>query len=271
MTSGPDVCLTFDFDAVSPWLHMGDRNTPTNRSRGLFGAREGAPRLLDLLAEESIPATWFVPGHTLDSFPEVSRRIADADHELAHHGWSHVPPGEYDSRAAERADIERGIESHREHIGSAPDGYRSPSWDYSEHTVELLESFDFTYSSSGMASDFQPYRVANETAPPDAPYDRGDPGALLEVPVSWNRDDYPAMAFSPSRGFTDEAAFVDRWRESFQWMATNEPDGVFVLTMHPQVSGRAHRLPRLRSLVAEMRDADARFRTCLDVARDHPN
>ncbi len=261
----PRVCLTFDFDAVSPWLHIGDRNTPTNRSRGEFGAREGAPRLLDLLADESITATWFTPGHTIDSFPEPCERIRDAGHELAHHGWSHVPPGEYESRAAEREDIRRGIESHRALTGSAPDGYRSPSWDYSEHTVELLDEFGFEYSSSGMASDFQPYRVRSASAPPDEPYEPGEPGALVELPVSWQRDDYPAMAFSPNRAFTDETAVVEQWRRAFDWMATNEPDGVFVVTMHPQVMGRASRLGRLRSLLAEMRAANATFCTCREA------
>jgi peptidoglycan/xylan/chitin deacetylase (PgdA/CDA1 family) len=83
------------------------------------------------------------------------------------------------------------------------------------------------------------------------------------------RDDYPGMAFSPDRAFADEAAVVRRWRRGFDWMAANEPDGVFVLTMHPQVMGRGHRIDRLRDLVAHMREADARFRTCESVAAAH--
>ncbi|MFB6177772.1 MAG: polysaccharide deacetylase [Halobaculum sp.] len=263
----PTVCLTFDFDAVSPWLHIDDgRNTPTNRSRGLFGAKEGAPRLLDLLADEGIDATWFTPGHTIDSFPDVAERVVEDGHEIGHHGWSHTPPGAYDDRESERADIERGIERIRSLTGEEPAGYRSPSWDYSEHTVALLDEFGFTYSSSGMASDFQPYRVHTDSAPADAAYDYGAASDLLELPVSWQRDDYPGMAFLPDRGLADEAAVVERWRRGFDWMADNEPDGVFVLTMHPQVMGRAHRLDRLRDLIDHFRERDATFETCRSVA-----
>ena len=133
------VRLGSDFDAVSPWLHTddGDRNTPTNRSRGPYGAEVGAPNVPAFLAERDPPATWVVPGRTIDSFPDIRERVADA-HEVAHHGWSHTPPGDYDSRAGERADIERGIASIEALTGSPPAGYRSPSRDYSEHTVGLL-------------------------------------------------------------------------------------------------------------------------------------
>ncbi len=261
------VCLTFDFDAVSPWLHIDDgRNTPTNRSRGLYGAEVGAPNVLDFLADRDLPATWFVPGHTVDSFPAVCERVADAGHELAHHGWSHTPPGEYESRAAERTDLVRGIESHESLTGSPPDGYRSPSWDYSEHTVELLVELGFDYSSSGMAREFHPYPVRADHAPADAAYDPGDPVGLLEVPVSWARDDYPPLAFSGQRGYTPEPAVFEDWTAQFDHAPA---DGVFVLTMHPQVIGREDRLAKLGDFVAHVREAGADVRTTAAVAADH--
>jgi len=257
------VCLTFDFDAVSPWLHMDDggRNTPTNRSRGLYGAEVGAPNVLEFLAERDLPATWFTPGHTIDSFPEVAARVADA-HEVAHHGWSHTPPGDYESRDAERADVERGIESIEALTGSPPAGYRSPSWDYSEHTVDILIDLGFEYSSSGMAREFEPYRARRDEAPADAPYDPGETADLIEVPVSWARDDYPPLAFSGQRGYTGERVVFDDWTAQFDHAPA---DGVFVVTMHPQVIGREDRLARLGEFVDHAREAGAAFAEVREV------
>jgi len=244
------VCLTVDFDAVSPWLHMGEfGSSPVNRSRGRFGAEVGAPRLLDLFDRHDVPATWFVPGHTIDSFPEPCRRVVEAGHEVAHHGWSHTQPSEYESREAERADLVRGIESIESLTGSAPDGYRSPSWDFSTHTVSLLDELDFEWSSSGMAREFQPYELTEESAPPGEPYELGEPVGITEVPVSWQRDDYPAFAYSGGHAFSNEAAVFDHWRRQFDWMCEHVDGGVYVLTVHPQVIGRAPRPAMLGELI----------------------
>ncbi|WP_430504876.1 polysaccharide deacetylase family protein [Haloparvum sp. PAK95] len=261
------VCLTFDFDAVSPWIHKEDgHNTPTNRSRGLYGAEVGAPNVLEFLADHDLPATWFVPGHTIDSFPDVCERVVDAGHEVAHHGWSHTPPGEYESEAAERADVERGIESIERLTGSPPTGYRSPSWDYSEHTLDLLLDFGFEYSSSRMARDFEPYFARRDSAPVDSPYDPGEPTDLLEIPISWQRDDYPPLAFSGKRGYTPESAVFEDWQSQFDHAPA---DGVFVLTMHPQVIGRPDRLAKLGAFVEYAQLEGAEFRTVESVAAEY--
>ena len=261
------VCLTFDFDAVSAWLHWEGRDGPTNLSRGVFGAEVGAPRILDLLAERDLPATWFTPGHTIDSFPEVCADVWSRGHDVQHHGWSHVSPSDYDSREAEQADVERGIESIVELTGRKPTGYRSPSWDFSEHTLDILLDLGFEWDSSGMAREFRPYYQRRDwEAPRDGPYVRGTPTDLVELPVSWQRDDFPPLAFV-GRGFVDEAAIFRGWRESFDWMYDTVEDGVFVLTMHPQVVGQGRRLARFEKLLAHMQDRPGvRFETMASVA-----
>ena len=84
------VCLTFDFDALSGFIARG-LTTPTPISRGEFGV-VGAARIVDLLRRFDIAATWFIPGHTIETYPDACRAIRDAGHEIAHHGWTHVPP-----------------------------------------------------------------------------------------------------------------------------------------------------------------------------------
>lgn len=267
---GTTVCLTFDFDAVSAWLHMG-RDTPTNRTRGRFGAEVAAPRLLDVLADDDVETTWFVPGHTADSYPELVGDVHDAGHELAHHGWSHVPPNNYDAREVERDDLVRGIESLEAITGEAPAGYRSPSWDYSPHTVDLLADLGFEWSSSGMAREYDLEPVRRDRAPHDAAYERGDVvetrtgDPLVEVPVSWQRDDFPPFAFLGDRGFVDEAAVFENWRRSFDYCVRTGGDA-FVLTFHPQVIGKGHRIERLRDLIETMQSRDGvEFATVSDV------
>jgi peptidoglycan/xylan/chitin deacetylase (PgdA/CDA1 family) len=274
------VCLTFDFDAVSPWLHMddGERNTPTNRSRGVFGAEVGAPRILEFLERRDLPSTWFVPGHTAESFPEAVRAVDEAGHEIGHHGWSHTPPRAFDSRAEELQDVVRGEEALSEITGEPPAGYRSPSWDYSEHTVDVLDELGFEWCSNGMSREYSPYFVRRDEAPVDDAYE-SDPTGLVEVPVSWGRDDYPLLAFSRERQRAALSDAFDEWAESFDWMVENVPGtveggvspdlgGVFVLTLHPQVIGRGHRLARLGEFVDHVQAAgDVEFATVGAVVR----
>jgi len=95
------ACLTFDFDVVSSWIWR-DQVTPTALSRGEFGL-VGARRILDLLGGEGIATTWFIPGHTIESFPLDCRAVVEAGHEVGHHGYLHEPPAELGSRKAEAA------------------------------------------------------------------------------------------------------------------------------------------------------------------------
>lgn len=265
------VCLTFDFDAVSPWVLREDVS-PTQLSRGVFGADVGVPRLLDLLAEYGVEATFFVPGHTVESFPEPVERIHAAGHGIQHHGWSHTAPTDFADRAAERADVERGIESIERVTGSPPAGYRSPSWDFSEHTLGILEEFGFAWDSSQMADDFTPYRLREVPSVPEgAPYERGEPTDVLEFPVSWKRDDFPAFAYQPDGlwGFADEREVFGRWADEVDWMCDHVEDGVFTLTMHPQVTGHARPIRALETFVRHVDGRpDARFARLGDVALD---
>jgi hypothetical protein len=123
-----------------------------------------------------------------------------------------------------------------------------------------------------MATDFRPYYVhANWSAPAEGPYDRGEPTDIVELPPSWQRDDFPAMTYTwgDSQGYEDEAAIFQRWRDQFDWMHEHVDDGVFVLTLHPQTIGKAHRLPRLEQLLQDMRTRrDVEFAEMSEVATD---
>ncbi|WP_266079337.1 polysaccharide deacetylase family protein [Haladaptatus caseinilyticus] len=253
------VCLTYDFDAVSVWIHtFGASDAPTQLSRGVYGAWVGAPRILDLHDTHDIPATWFVPGHTIESFPDRVEEVSDRGYDVQCHGWRHVNPSTFDSKEAEKSEYERAISNIEDVTGRKPTGFRSPAWEFSEHTLEILEELGFEWDSSQMGNDFEPYHLRkNWSAPDDAAFKLGDPTDIIEVPISWKRADFPALMFvweqSILWGFADERSVFDLWRAQFDWMEENVDDGIFTLAMHPQVIGQPPRTRRLEELIRHMR------------------
>ena len=266
------VCLTFDFDALSVWLAGYDRATPAMLSRGEFGARVGVPRILKLLAGHEVPASFFIPGHTAESFPEVVDRILDDGHEIAHHGYGHEDPS-VQSAEEERCSLERGSEVLERFLGHAPLGYRSPSWDYSDTTLALLDEYGFLYDSSLFADDYQPYHPRlGDRVGVDVPLEKGDHAALWEFPVDFALDDWPHFTFNfqPLRvGLSAPSKVLEIWAGEFDYMVENEDSGVFTLTMHPQVIGRGHRVGLLETFIHHVRSKGvARFARMGDVARE---
>lgn len=266
------ACLTFDFDAVSSWIRNGS-TTPTALSRGEFGL-VGARRLLELLGRERIPSTWFIPGHTIESFPEDCRRVVEAGHEVGHHGWLHEPPAELGSREAEAAVLRRGLEAIEGLTGRRPAGYRSPSWDLSEHTVGLLVELGFTYDSSMMGDDYSPYRCRDgDQVSEDGPFVRGAETGLWEMPVSWTLDDFPHFEYVRRRGYLQQGlknagSVLANWVADAQWMVRHLDRGILTVTMHPQVIGRGHRLLMLEELIGRLRGLGLRFATMEEALQE---
>ena len=188
------VCLTFDFDALSVWFSY-PNTSPAMLARGEYGARVGVPRLLELLRRYEIACTFFIPGHTIESFPAEVEAILRDGHEIAHHSWAHVDPS-MQTPAEERADMERAFDSLRR-IGVTPQGFRSPSADFSAVTLALLEEFGFAYDSSLMADDYRPYRPRiGDRVSQHEPLHVGRPAALWEMPMCFELDDWPHFQFN---------------------------------------------------------------------------
>jgi peptidoglycan-N-acetylglucosamine deacetylase len=264
MTSNLLVCLTFDHDNASLMIARG-QTTPTAISRGDFGIA-ATPRILSLLAAHNAPSTWFIPGHTIESYPRCVERVRDAGHEIAHHGWTHRPPASM-SRQDEEEELLRGLQAIERLTGSRPIGYRSPSWDLSPHSVELLLKHGFAYDSSMMGHDTLPYQVrSGDKVTLLEPMVFGEDTPLVEMPVSWSLDDFPHFEYSVSeRGILPglkEAAAVERnWIDDFLYMKETQDWGVFTLTFHPHVIGRGHRLRMLDRLIGRLASEGARFVT----------
>jgi peptidoglycan-N-acetylglucosamine deacetylase len=261
------VCLSFDFDAMSVWLAY-DRVTPAMLHRGEYGARVGVPRILKLLGVHGIEATFFVPGHTVESFPAEVESILAAGHEVAHHSYAHIDPSGQ-PREEERGDMERAWRV-LEGIGVMPFGFRSPSADLSPATLDLIEEMGFLYDSSLMTDDYVPFhpRIGDRVAR-GVPLERGREARFWELPMCFELDDWVHFQFNfdPYRkGGATPSQVLEIWRAEFDFMHATVDGGVLTYCMHPQVIGRGHRIAMLDELIGHCRDAGARFERMADVA-----
>ena len=256
------VLLTFDFDAESSKEARG-KTSPTPISQGQYGARVGLPRILALLARQEIKATFFVPGVTVERYPERIQQILEGGHEIGHHGYTHHSPVKL-SYDEEREQLEKGFDAWQRVAGVRPRGYRSPAWDLSDHSIELFKEFGFTYESSLMGDDFRMYRVGADDSGP----------GLVEIPISWLLDDFVHFEIVDNgAGLASPSKVYEIWAEEFE--GAYAENGIFCLTMHPQVIGRYPRIRMLERLIEFMRGHEGvEFATCSDAVaawqRDNP-
>jgi peptidoglycan/xylan/chitin deacetylase (PgdA/CDA1 family) len=234
------VMLTFDFDAESGWLSRdpGHAQRPGVLSQGRYGARVGVPRLLDVLAGEGVPATFFVPGWVAEHHPGPCRAIRDAGFEIGHHGYLHERAKPEDPEA-ERLAFERGMKALETVLGVKPAGYRAPAWDLTPLTLELVREHGMIYSSNLM-DDVFPYVHARTS--------------VVELPVQWTLDDAPYWLFHPTflpRPLQSPETVYGIWRDEF--LGAYEWGGLYNLTCHPQVIGQPSRLLWLRQLIRFMK------------------
>ncbi|OHV09339.1 polysaccharide deacetylase family protein [Kushneria phosphatilytica] len=255
------VALSFDSDHETSELRDGGKSIG-RMSWGQAANRVGIPRILALLEQHDIPATFFVPAVVAQLYPEEQRDIIARGHEIGLHGWIH----ELNS-VLEYADEKRlMLNSSRvlaEITGVKPVGMRTPSWDYSPHTLRIAEEMALLYDSSLMA-DEHCYRLIRE----------GKPSNVIEFPVEWVRDDavyFMMNRFQSLRPYTPPGDVFDIFMREFDgaW----EEGGVFQLTLHPHIIGYRSRIWILARLIEHMKQrGDIWFATHQQVvewARDH--
>ncbi len=250
------VALSFDFDNETPSLRD-NQTSPSLMSNGQYGARAGLPRVLSLLDAYDVHASFFIPAVSALLYPDEVKKIVDAGHEVGVHGWIHERNSGLEKRD-EKALLERAIDTLTQLTGKKPSGIRTPSWDYSPHTLEIIEELGLLYDSSLMADD-SPYELVAS----------GRPTGIVELPVEWILDDAPYFnmsRFGNLRPHTTPDEVYTIWKAEFD--RAYEEGGMFLLTNHPHIIGHRSRIEMLERLVQHMRSRpDVWFATHEQIAR----
>ena len=248
-----DVAFTFDFDAEEVWIGEDPANAdrPGVLSQGTYGARVAIPLILELLERHGVRATFFVPGRVGERHPERVREIVAGGHEVGLHGYTHRSPSEL-APGEEEDELVRS-RTVLEGLGARLHGYRSPSWDFSAETLDLLTGHGLRYSSNLM-DDLRPYR---------------HPGReLVELPVQWLLDDAAHFWFANvdwANTIVPTRWVREIWEEEF--LGIRRLGGTCVFTLHPQLIGRPSRLAFLDAFVGfVLGHDDVRARTCAEIA-----
>ncbi len=281
-----DILCAFgiDIDAVAGWLgSYGGEDSPCDISRGMFSGEVGTPRLVKLFDRFGIKTTWFIPGHSIETFPEQCKLVVDAGHEIGMHGYSHENPIAM-TPEQEEAVMDKCIDLIERLCGRRPAGYVAPWWEFSPITNELLLRKGIKYDHSLMNDDFHPFyvRVGDSWTPIDysksadewmKPLIRGQETDLIDIPGSWSLDDLPPMMFIKSApnsfGFINPHDIEELWRDQFDWVYREYDYAVFTMTIHPDVSGRPQVLLMLERIFEHISGhAGVRFLTFDEIADD---
>jgi len=236
------VLLSYDVDNETvQGLRTGEINIGP-LSQGQYGARVALPRIVNLMNEENIPATFFFPAWSLKLAPEQADLIKNSgQHEIGVHGWIHEMNTALD-RSTEARLLRQAVEAIEQIIGERPIGYRAPSWNHSPNTLEIVRELGFIYESSLMHDD-RPYELLQD----------GEPTGIVELPVEWILDDAPLFNPLGSR-YMNPRDVMQVWIDEFDraW----EEGTMFLLTMHPHVIGHRSRIIALEGLIDHIKTKD---------------
>jgi polysaccharide deacetylase family protein (PEP-CTERM system associated) len=180
----PPAVMSID---VEDWFHVENLRPVIGRdtwSEQQLRVEQNVDRMLQLMAgfHGGVRCTFFVLGWVADRCPDLVRRIADAGHEIASHGYGHDL---LDSLSPEafRADVERSKGLLEDIAGTEVRGYRAPSFSIKEWAIPILQSVGFSYDSSLFPS-FGHDRYGNLAGiGPDQPVVEVSPG-FFEISVS---------------------------------------------------------------------------------------
>jgi peptidoglycan/xylan/chitin deacetylase (PgdA/CDA1 family) len=232
------VLLSFDVDNETIWLRNNDTSVG-GLSQGEYGSRVALGRILELLDEHEIPASFFGPAVSFSLAPQMIESIkASGRHEIGIHGWIHERNAEL-PRAEEERLLRKAVAKMTDMTGTRPVGYRAPSWNFSDNTLDLLMEMDFLYDSSLMADD-RPYEIVAN----------GEPTGFVELPVEWILDDAPLLNPLGDR-YTNPRELLQVYKDEFD--IAYQEGTTFVLTMHPHYIGHRSRIVVLRELIDYIR------------------
>lgn len=273
-----------DVDSVAGWIgSYGGADSPSDIQRGIFATEVGVPRLLRLFKKYDLKTSFFIPGHSIETFPRETEMVAAGGHEIGAHGYTHENPVAMTPQQEEDV-LAKSVELIERVSGRRPRGYVAPWWEMSANTAALLKKYGFSYDHSQGYRDFQPFyaRVGDEWTTIDyskrakdwmVPLKHGREIDLVGIAANWYVDDLPPMMFikkAPnSHGFVSPRDIEQLWRDQFDWVYREMDYAAFCFTIHPDVSGRPQVLLMLERLIEYIsKHSGVKWATFEEIADD---
>ena len=273
-----------DIDSVAGQIgSYAGGDSPSDIQRGIFATEVGVPRLLNLFKKFDLTTSFFIPGHTIETFPKEMDMIVDQGHEIGAHGYLHENPIAMTENQEEDV-LVKSVELIEKLCGKKPTGYVAPWWEMSNSTAALLLKHGFSYDHSQGYRDFQPFyaRVGDEWNVIDytasakdwmKPLKHGYEIDLVDIAANWYVDDLPPMMFMKkvpnSHGFVSPRDIEQMWKDQFDWVYREMDYAVFAFTIHPDVSGRPQVLMMLERLIEYIsQHSGAEWMTFDEIAND---
>jgi peptidoglycan-N-acetylglucosamine deacetylase len=248
------VCLSFDVDNELLWRRT---PLPVPLSQGEYGATSGLPRVLDLLDRESIPASFYIPAMSAALHPQMIQDILQRKrHEIGVHGWMHESLPAIGDAAKEEQVLKQSIDYLTKATGKRPVGFRAPSWAFSQFTLDQIRKAGFLYDSSFMAMD-EPYELLAS----------GQKSGMIELPINWIADDYPYYEPEANGSLPDPQLVFDIYKGEFD--AAYQEHSMFILTMHPHITGHRSRIAALEKLIVYMKQKPGVWFATLEQVADY--
>lgn len=228
--------FTVDVDATAPYLWQHRSGIPRTLAvpeHRQYGMRRGLARMVAMLDRIGVKATFFVPGVVAEENPYLLPGLLERGHEIALHGYYHELVSETSDQEFTDA-LERSLDLFVAQTGQRPTGFRSPAWEMTPHMLSELTRLGL-WDSSLMGEDV-PYSIAGVT----------------ELPVRWDNDDAIFFKFlgAGDKSPRPDADVVAQWRGDASAQA--DDGGLFMLTVHDWISGRAARVKMLEDLFAPL-------------------
>jgi len=263
------VCLTFDTQGAIDGLREGSQTGTWSGgepnwwdyTERQYGISRGLLRILRILDEHDVTATFPIPGMTAEWYPEAIKEITRRGHEIANHTYSHRLLFQLDP-AEERAEVEKSTEVIEEITGVRPTGWRSPVYSTSTRTLDLISEHGYTWDSSFHNHDL-PYYIVNEDT------------RILELPAGL--DDWPLFLMATRSGHgmggyprgTPHGVLdvlTSEFDQLYKEARTYDEPRIFMYTMHPKITGRPHRSVTLEKLIEHIDDKKGTFfATCGEI------
>ncbi len=232
------VCLSFDVDNEALWR---ENPLPVPLSEGEYGATTDLPRILALLDRERVPASFYIPAMRAMLHPQMIPDITRSGrHEIGVHGWVHESYPQVNNGAKEQQLLTQSIDYLTKAGGKRPVGFRAPSWEHSPHTLEQVQRAGFLYDSSFMGMD-GPYDLVSNSRST----------GLLELPINWIADDYPYYEPEAGGSLPSPDAVFQVYKPEFD--VAFQERSLFILTMHPHITGHRSRIGQLEKLITYMK------------------